>query len=107
MAGSAAALKPLEDLRIGVVADLCAAFDDLIARDTPSVAVDLEAVQFIDSSGLGLLVNVAKRLRDENRYLCLFNCSADVRELLEIAGLEEIMQVYDSREAMRKALVQP
>ena len=64
---------------------------ELLARGAGSITLDLAAVSFIDSSGLGVLVGALKRLRDGGGET--FNIVAarnGVRRVFEITGLDQL-----------------
>ncbi len=72
----------------------------LLSEGTPNVVVDLEGVDFMDSSGLGALVAALKlaRSRDgELRLVCEHQRS--VRKVLEVTGLERVLDRYDTVDA--------
>jgi anti-sigma B factor antagonist len=52
-----------------------------------TLVLDLSGVEFMDDSGMGLLVGAAKRLRDKDGCLVLRNVRAEIRRTLEITGL--------------------
>jgi anti-sigma B factor antagonist len=70
---------------------LAAALGDLIDRGHTRLAVDLSAVEFIDSSGLGVLVGSLKRLREEGGDLVLCGASPPVLRIIELTGLERLL----------------
>ncbi len=63
--------------------------DDLIARRTTSIVIDLEQVSFIDSSGLRSLIRARQRLGDEPQSVRLRKPQPGTVRLLEITGLLE------------------
>jgi anti-sigma B factor antagonist len=65
----------------------------LRAGGTRRVTVDLEAVTFIDSSGLGILVNLLKELRAEGGELTLRSPSAQTLKVLQITGLDRTIPI--------------
>ncbi|TMM20305.1 MAG: STAS domain-containing protein [Actinobacteria bacterium] len=67
---------------------LAAAMTELIDRGYSHVAVDLGAVEFIDSSGLGVLVGSLRRLREQDGDLVLRAASPAVARILELTGLD-------------------
>jgi anti-anti-sigma factor len=46
-------------------------------------------VQYIDSSGIGLLMNFARKIRGYGGGIVLFNYDNDLKELLEIANITD------------------
>lgn len=54
------------------------------------LVLDLAAVDFIDDSGLGLLVGTLKRLGRQGGSLVLRNPSAPILRVLEVTGLAKV-----------------
>lgn len=76
----------------------------LLSDGTPHVIVDLEGVRFLDSSGLGALVaglKLARSRAGELRIVC--EGQRSVRKVLEVTGLERVLDRYDSVEAATAA----
>ncbi|HSO95120.1 MAG TPA: STAS domain-containing protein [Acidimicrobiia bacterium] len=67
----------------------------LADREPTQLVLDLEGVSFIDSSGLGVLVGVLKRLREEDRgdILVLEGLQEPVRKVFDITGLTELFTI--------------
>jgi anti-sigma B factor antagonist len=53
-----------------------------------SIELDLEGVDFMDSTGLGMLVRIARGLGSENGELTLVNPSRQVIRLLRLTGVD-------------------
>jgi len=62
------------------------------------VLVDFTRTGYIDSSGLGVLVSLAKRLREDGGELRLANLNDDLRTLFELTKLDTLFPISDSRE---------
>lgn len=58
-----------------------------------TVRVDCSNVTFIDSTGLGVLVLATKRAVDRQVRLTLHSPSTRVRQLLELTGLDKVLDV--------------
>jgi anti-sigma B factor antagonist len=67
----------------------------LIDQGATSIVLDLSEVTFIDSSGLGVLVGVLKRLREDggDRALVLAGLQDPVRKVFDITGLSELFTI--------------
>ena len=61
------------------------------ASDAPLVIVDLSGVRFMDSTGLGALVRARQRILDLGGRLTVASPSPQVRRLLDITGLAEVL----------------
>jgi anti-sigma B factor antagonist len=64
------------------------------------VVLEMSECEFVDSTGLGVLVASLKHAR--GRTMALASPSPEVRRVLEIVGLDRVLPVYGSRtEALR------
>jgi anti-sigma B factor antagonist len=59
------------------------------------VAIDLRQVDFIDSSGLHVLIKARERAAGSGRRLVLLQGSPQVRRVLSLTGLVDQMEVMD------------
>ena len=69
---------------------LSQALDDALQDDLQDVVVDLREVTYMDSLGLGVLVNAHKRLTASGRSLVLRVASPELIKLLRITGLDQL-----------------
>ncbi len=65
--------------------------------DAKTVIVDFEGLSYISSSGLRVLLLVAKTLRQRSAHLALCSLSESIREVFEISGFDKIIQIHNSR----------
>ena len=73
-----------------------AELDDVVARGIAApgdVVLDLHAVSFLDSSGLGAVARLAEALAERGATLCLAGATDRVRSVLELAGLDRAVTV--------------
>jgi anti-sigma B factor antagonist len=68
-----------------------------------AMIVDLSRVTFLDSSGVGVLVQ-AHRVATERDTRLLLVASEPVRKLLRLTGLDTVLETYDKRSAAEAAL---
>lgn len=71
----------------------------LVADGRNHLVVDLEAVDFIDSTGLGVLIGALKRVRINDGDLRLVCSDQRVRKIFDITGLDKVFQILGSVEA--------
>ncbi len=70
-----------------------AALDEAIRSGRPRVELDLSAVTFISSVGIGVLLRASSKLRKVNAALSVTQASSAVREMLRAAKLEALLAV--------------
>ncbi len=70
---------------------------DQIDLGVRTVVVDFTQSAYIDSSGLGALVSLGKRLRDAGGDLRLSGLNDDLRTLFELTRLDSLFPLYASR----------
>ena len=61
-------------------------------QNAKKINIDFSEVEFIDSTGVGSLVQVIKNLHEKSAEIKITNISSDVFEVLEILGLIEIFE---------------
>jgi len=75
---------------------LCEALERLVGEGASSIAVDMTDVGFMDSSGLGVLVGVLKRVQERGGRMALVAPREPVKKLLAISGLDSAFIVTPS-----------
>ena len=72
--------------------------------DGTAVLVDLSDCDFIDSTGLSLLVEAKRKLAEDQRQFGVCCPDADVRRLLELTGIDDAVGLFDTRDEAAAAL---
>lgn len=70
------------------------------------IVVDLTEVGFVDSTAIGVLVGVLKRLELENGFLAVVCDNDNVRGIFELVGLDNIIPLFASYDEAVAALPQ-
>ena len=79
----------------------------LTEENCRGLVVNLASVSFIDSTGIGVLVGIWRRVRDSNGRLALAAPSRQVQRILDTAGLTKVLSVYDLEVEAVQACRQP
>ncbi len=58
------------------------------------VIIDLSKVEYLDSTGLGVLIGGLKRLREVDGNLSLVSPGMRIQRIFEITGLNKIFDIY-------------
>ena len=69
---------------------------DALADGERKILVDFTNTGYIDSSGLGVLVSLAKKLREEGGELRLAGLNEDLKTLFELTKLDSLFTIVDS-----------
>ena len=69
---------------------------DLVDGGANRIVVDMEKVDFLDSTGLGTLVGGLKRLREAGGSLALVITAPRILRLFQITGLTKVLAIHPS-----------
>jgi anti-anti-sigma factor len=76
-------------------------------EDFRGLVVNLAGVRFMDSTGLGVLAGVWRRVAATTAGLALAAPAPQVRRVLDTAGLTKVLPVYDAEADAVAAIRQP
>ncbi len=71
---------------------------DELEKGERKFLVDFTQTGYIDSSGLGVLVSLSKKIREQGGELRLANLNDDLKTLFELTKLDTLFQIADTRE---------
>jgi len=72
---------------------------ELASQGAQQVVVDLEGVEFLDSTGLGVLIGGMKRLRGLDGDLSLVCTQPRILKVFEITGLNRAFTIHETVDA--------
>ena len=85
------------------VPDIRPVIEKLVQAGTTKVALDLEALEVIDSSGVGAIVSLFKRVRSMGGDVKIVGVRGQPREILRLLGLERAFDLLANvDEALKK-----
>jgi anti-sigma B factor antagonist len=76
--------------------DLKQIVQDAIDRGARRFVFDFSSTAYIDSSGLGALVSISKRVRESGGELRLAGLNEDLRSLFELTKLDTLFSISDT-----------
>lgn len=62
----------------------------VIDENPGDLHIDCSELQYIDSTGLGVLIGALKRMKEQDRDIYLTNLKPNIRKLFSITGLDKI-----------------
>lgn len=72
---------------------------DLVSAGSYHLIIDMETVEFLDSTGLGVLVGGLKRVRAHDGTLRLVCTQERILKIFRITGLTKVFPIHNSVEA--------
>jgi anti-sigma B factor antagonist len=69
---------------------------DLVSKDNYQLVVNMDKVEFVDSTGLGVLVGGLKRVRAHDGSLDLVCTRERILRIFRITGLTKVFGIYRS-----------
>jgi anti-anti-sigma factor len=84
------------------VSEVEAVFSDTLNNEEEGLIVDLAGVEYISSSGLRVLLMLAKAMKKQQRTLKLCSLSPFVAEVFEISNFSAVFAIYDDLSVARQ-----
>jgi anti-sigma B factor antagonist len=78
--------------------ELIAAFEELLSKGESMVLLELSTLEYVNSSGLNLLIGMLTKARNAGGELAICGVSDKVRQLLVMTRLDSIFKIYGSVE---------
>lgn len=72
------------------------AVNEAVEAGNHRLAIDLAGMEFMDSSGLGVLIAALKRLKENDGELVLLSPRDQMRRILNLTGLDKILTIRQS-----------
>jgi anti-anti-sigma factor len=85
------------EIDLSNAAELEMAISHAVANEAVGLVVDLAGVDYLDSSGVTLLFNLARRVsRRQQEFVVVVPGEAHVREILTLSGATEALALHDT-----------
>ncbi len=84
------------EIDVAAAPDLREQLVDLIETGATELVVDLEGVDFIDSTGLGVLVGAVRRARSADGDVRLVCTNTRLLKVFDVTGLDEVFTIVDT-----------
>jgi len=86
------------ELDMNTAADLERKLEEAAQAPGTPLLIDLSRCEFIDSTGIALIVRSWQELGKDGRRFAICGLSAQVQRVLDITGLEETIPTHPSRD---------
>jgi anti-sigma B factor antagonist len=96
--GDVAVLTVRGEIDVYTAPRLRQAIVDLVDAGSARIVVDMERVDFLDSTGLGVLVEGLKRARNRDGELSIVTSQDKILRIFDITGLNKTFSIHPSVE---------
>ena len=63
------------------------------SNECADVVIDMTDLEYIDSTGIGVLVGLMKKLRTDGKDIKISNAKDNVKRIFKITGLDQIINM--------------
>ena len=103
-AGDVTVLTCAGEIDLGSAPQLREVLAPIFNEAKPRLLVDLSSVGFMDSTGIGIMVNALNRVREKSGACAFCGAGPRVHRILQIAGLINALPLHDTRAEALAAL---
>ncbi|BDU50643.1 STAS domain-containing protein [Haliovirga abyssi] len=87
---------PTEEIEVYNASEIREELSEMIDNGVKEIIIDLRNVEYVDSSGLGVLVSTMKRLKKINGKMILLSPKNAIKQVLELTSLDKVFTIeYD------------
>ena len=96
--GRAAIITVSGELDLASAPSLASEIEQASRSDSALLVLDLRGLEFMDSTGLSVIIKAHQRLSEQGRDLCLIRGPQQVQRLLDLTGVAERLQLVNTPE---------
>lgn len=67
----------------------------LVKEKKENIKINGEYLQYIDSTGLGVLIGIYKMINEEEKQIIIYNIKPSIKKLFVITGLDKIFKLEE------------
>ena len=88
-------IKPVGEVDIYTSPDLKETLTEIINQSNVNMVIDGEKLEYIDSTGLGVLIGALKKIKEKERNITITNIKPNIKKLFDITGLNKVFVVKE------------
>jgi anti-sigma B factor antagonist len=92
--GAVAVIELRGDVTAACESELMAAYREAASTETRGLVLDFTGLDYMNSSGIGLLVTLLVRARRAHQQLSAYGLSDHYRQIFELTRLDEVISVH-------------
>lgn len=88
-------IKPIGEVDIYTSPELKNKIFQLIDEKSLNIIINGEELEYIDSTGLGVLMSIYKKVQEKNLSLTINNLKPNIYKLFDITGLNKVFNIRE------------
>ncbi|MTI49779.1 MAG: STAS domain-containing protein [Firmicutes bacterium] len=88
-------IKPTGELDIYTSPNFKEILNEIIEEKRADITIDGEKLEYIDSTGLGVLISALKKLKENEHNITIINIKANIKKLFNITGLNKVFIIKE------------
>jgi anti-sigma B factor antagonist len=88
-------IKPIGEVDIYTSPELKNKIFALIEERNTDIIIDGECLEYIDSTGLGVLMSIYKKMQENNLNFKIVNLKSNIYKLFDITGLNKVFNIRE------------
>lgn len=77
---------------------------DIIDGGATQIAIDMQGVEYVSSSGIGMLVSILKRCHQADIEFALCSPTTDIHELFTLTRLDQVFTIAPDLESWKSSI---
>ncbi len=86
-------MKPIGEVDIYTSPDLKNKVFELIENKKLNMVINGEKLEYIDSTGLGILMSIYKKMQENSLNIKILNLKPNIYKLFDITGLSKVFDI--------------
>lgn len=78
--------------------------DILISKSIKNIIFNFKNINFMDSSGIGVIIGRYKKISSEGGKVTVVNANDRIKKIFDLSGMNKIIGVYDTYEEVVSSL---
>lgn len=88
-------VKPVGEVDIYTSPKMKEVLTDSLKEKDVDILMDCDELEYVDSTGLGVLISVLKRVRESGNDIIIVNLKPNIRKLFDITGLDKVFIIKE------------
>lgn len=88
-------IKPIGEVDIYTSPELKNKIFELIDEKNADIIINGDSLEYIDSTGLGVLMSIYKKMQEKSLNFCIINLKPNIYKLFDITGLNKVFNIQE------------